>query len=89
MPLQKYSERTCVIVVHIEDNFVGLVVDAVKEVASLPQSSISEAPRVARSESAQYIKGIGKVGDDVKIIVDVFKLVMDSEIMPAKSSATA
>lgn len=89
MPAQSYNERTCVIVVHINENFVGLVVDAVKEVASLPQDSICEAPKVARSESAQYIKGIGKVGDDVKIILDVYKLLTDSEVFHEKISVAA
>ena len=84
MPVQQYNERTCVIVVHIDENFVGLVVDAVKDVASLPQESICEAPRVARSASAQYIKGIGKVGDDVKIILDVYKLISDANISAIK-----
>lgn len=89
MPEQAYNERTCVIVVNMNENFVGLVVDAVREVASLPQDSICEAPRVARSQSAQYIKGIGKVGEDVKIILDVYKLVSDSAISNIKSGPAA
>lgn len=79
MPFRDYSERTCVIVVNIQENFVGLVVDAVKEVTTMPEESISEAPRIARSESARYIKGIGKIGEEVKILLDVSKLLTDSD----------
>lgn len=87
MPEQKYNERTCVIVVNIGENFVGLVVDAVREVSSLPQEAICDPPRVARTESAQYIKGIGKVADSVKIILDVHKLISDAEIASVKVDA--
>lgn len=79
IPFRDYNERTCVIVVSINEQFVGLVVDAVKEVTSLPESNISEPPRVARSESARYIKGIGKIGDEVKILLDVQKLLTEME----------
>lgn len=87
MPYREYNERTCVIVVSINEHFVGLVVDAVKEVTSMPESSISEAPRVARSESARYIKGIGKIGDDVKILLDVQKLVSEIDVGQTQLSA--
>jgi purine-binding chemotaxis protein CheW len=79
MPFQEYGERTCVIVVNVDDYVVGLVVDAVKEVSSLTQESIAEAPRVARSPSAQYVKGIGKSGESVRIILDVNKLLTDAD----------
>lgn len=84
-----YNERTCVIVVNLNDNFVGLVVDAVKEVASLPQDSISDAPRVAKSRSAQYIKGIGKIGEEVKILLDIPKLLSDEALGLADSASGA
>lgn len=77
MPFREYSERTCVIVVSLKDSLVGLVVDAVKEVTSVPEECISEAPRVARSPSARYIKGLGKIGEEVKILLDVEKLLSD------------
>ncbi len=77
MPFLDYTERTCVIVVNINDYAVGIVVDAVKEVTTLPDSAISEAPRVALRESARFVKGLGKSGDSVKILIDVEKLISD------------
>ncbi len=77
MPFLEYSERTCVIVININENAVGIVVDAVKEVTTLPDEAISEAPKVAMRESARFVKGLGKSGDSVKILLDVEKLVSD------------
>ncbi|WP_141736737.1 chemotaxis protein CheW [Oligoflexus tunisiensis] len=79
MPFQEYNERTCVIVVNHDEHPIGLVVDSVNEVTSIPEENVCEPPRVAHNESARYIRGIGKVGDEVRIILDVSKLLYGSE----------
>ncbi|WP_218110122.1 chemotaxis protein CheW [Oligoflexus tunisiensis] len=79
MPPQEYNERTCVIVVNYDEHPIGLVVDSVNEVTSISEENVCEPPRVAYNESARYIKGIGKVGDEVRIILDVSKLLYGAE----------
>lgn len=73
LPARAYDERTCIIVVHVRDLAVGLVVDKVNEVADIPDAQIEPAPRTS-SPSGRYIQGIGKIGDEVKIILDASKL---------------
>ncbi|HYX33152.1 MAG TPA: chemotaxis protein CheW [Oligoflexus sp.] len=80
LPLKEYNERTCVIVVNYDDHPIGLVVDSVNEVTSIPEDSVCEPPRVAHNESARYIRGIGKVGDEVRIILDVSKLLYGNDV---------
>src|SRR6478735_2653551 len=70
LPMRNYDERTCVIVVQIDQQSIGLVVDAVNEVTHIPQDAISPPPLAARNERSHYIQGIGKVADDVKILLD-------------------
>jgi purine-binding chemotaxis protein CheW len=79
MPSKDYNERTCVIVVNYDEHPIGLVVDAVNEVTNIPDESVCEPPRVAHNESARYIRGIGKVGDEVRILLDVSKLLYGTE----------
>ncbi len=79
MPPKDYNERTCVIVVNYDEHPIGLVVDSVNEVTSIPETNVCEPPRVAHNESARYISGIGKVGDEVRIILDVSKLLYGTE----------
>ena len=79
LPERDYDERTCIIVVNVEDKSVGLVVDKVNEVASIPDNQIEPPPRAGR-EICSYIQGIGKMGDEVKILLDVKHLLYEEEL---------
>jgi purine-binding chemotaxis protein CheW len=85
-----YDERTCVVVVHIKDTDVGLVVDTVSEVADIPESNVEPAGGLGNSKGAAFIKGIGKVAEDIRIILDIEKLLFDKDlaIMAAAAATT-
>jgi purine-binding chemotaxis protein CheW len=74
-----YDERTCVIVVEIEDSAVGLVVDTVSEVVDIPEGNIEAATGLGRSRGNAFIQGIGKIGEDIKIILDVDRLLNNQD----------
>ncbi|QTA81113.1 CheW-like domain-containing-protein [Desulfonema limicola] len=80
MPPLQYNDRTCVIVTCMENEHIGLVVDIVEEVVSIPEHDISAPPKVGQKKSKEYIKGMGKTGSDVKIILDVNKLLFEEQI---------
>lgn len=75
-----YNERTCIIVVDIKDNAVGLIVDGVAEVTNIPDENIVEQPILSSGTSNQYIKSIGKVGNEVKLLLDCDKLLTHHEV---------
>ena len=75
MAERAYDDRTCIIVVNVQGTAVGLVVDTVKEVADIPQNQIELPPEVADGSTQHYIKGLGKIGEEVKIVLDIEKLV--------------
>jgi purine-binding chemotaxis protein CheW len=72
-----YDERTCIIVVDIDGTPVGLVVDEVKEVMDIPESDVEPPPKSSSVSGNQFVQGMGKVGEDVKIILNVKKLLFD------------
>jgi len=80
MPPDEYDERTCIVVVSIGGAQVGLVVDMVNEVRNIDESLVSPPPNVAGAASAQYIRGMGKVGDTVVILLEGKKLLQDEEM---------
>jgi len=80
MPPLQYNDRTCVIVTRLENEHIGLVVDIVEEVVSIPEHDISSPPKIGKKKSREYIKGMGKTGSDVKIILDVNKLLFEKEL---------
>jgi len=83
LPEKAYEERTCIVVVNVENKTVGLVVDKVNEVVDIPEKNIEPPPRT-KAESGQYIQGMGKIEEEVKILLDVLKLLYceDFEQMP-------
>ncbi len=66
---REYDDRTCVVVVDIADISIGLIVDSVSEVLSIPEEEIVPQPEMSKAGN-KYIKGIGKVGNEVKLLLD-------------------
>lgn len=73
---QEYNDRTCIIVIDIQDISIGLIVDSVSEVAVIPDTEIVAPPEVNKG-SNKFIKGIGKIGTEVKLILDCDQLFND------------
>lgn len=76
---REYNDRTCIIVVDIKELSIGLIVDSVSEVLTIPEQDIVEPPQMNKGFNNRYIKRIGKVGNDVKLILDCEKLLTDNE----------
>lgn len=77
-PFREYTDRTCVIVIDIMDVAVGLIVDGVSEVITIPETDIV-APSEITKDSSKYIRGIGKSGSEVMLLLDCNRLLKDDE----------
>lgn len=75
---REYNDRTCVIVIDIAGVSIGLIIDSVSEVLVIPENQIVVPPDIGR-EGNKYIKGIGKNGNEVKLILDCEKLLNEDE----------
>jgi purine-binding chemotaxis protein CheW len=74
-----HDERTCIIVVNVNENSVGLVVDKVSEVITIPANEIEPPPATGRNRK-HFIAGMGKVGQKVKILLNIEALLEDEEL---------
>lgn len=79
-PIINYNDRTCIIVVDIQDISVGLIVDTVSEVISIQEQNIVPPPKINREFGNNFVKGIGKVGNEVKLLLDCEKLLAEDEL---------
>lgn len=77
---REYNDRTCVIVVDINDLSIGLIVDSVSEVITILDQDIVDPPHMNKGFNNRYIKNIGKVGTDVKLLLDCEKLLTEKDI---------
>jgi purine-binding chemotaxis protein CheW len=78
MSPKEHDDRTCVIVIQVGDSVTGLIVDRVKEVLEIPAGMIEPAPKTGRDDG--YILGIGKVAEEVKILLNVEELVSEETL---------
>ena len=78
-PFREYNDRTCVIVIDFNDISIGLIVDSVSEVLTIPESEIVPPPEINKAAN-KYIKGIGKASNGVKLLIDCHKLLNDDEV---------
>lgn len=76
-----HDARTCIIIVKLQQSSVGFVVDTVAEVQDIRDADIEPPPQFKTSSGRdQYIAGLGKSGDRVRILIDARKLVTEREL---------
>lgn len=77
----EYNDRTCIIVLNVKDLVVGLIVEKIAEVVEITEGNILPNPKIGKADRSQnkYVYGIGKVGDDVKLLLDPERLLNDED----------
>lgn len=87
---QAYHDRTCIIVIEVRGASVGLVVDAVSEVLSIPDEDIEPPPAVGFGPDNRFISGLGKVGEEVKLLLNAGILIdVDRHLVANETVAEA
>jgi purine-binding chemotaxis protein CheW len=76
----EYGPRTCIIIVNIDDNQFGFIVDTVSEVLTIDEEAIDKSSANKFSGKKKYISGIGKVNNKVIIIIDINKILSEDEL---------
>jgi purine-binding chemotaxis protein CheW len=89
MPPVDRTEATCIIVVEVpaadtappggRTLSIGVVVDRVSEVLSIPAEQVEDPPAFGNAVDADVILGMGKVGQSVKILLDIDRVLSVAE----------
>ncbi len=77
---REIDDRTCIIVVNIKEIAIGLLVDTVNEVVNIPEEHVDSPPKTHSGIKSNYILGMGKVEDQVKILLDIEKIFQEKEL---------
>ena len=67
------------VVVEVEGQTVGIIVDEVSEVLRLANSDIEPAPAIIGGITAEYLTGVGKIEGRLLILLDMNKILSDQE----------
>lgn len=84
MPEAEVTEQTCIIVVEInsEDRKyqTGIIVDHVSEVLDIAQKDIEDPPQFGTAVNTEFILGMGKIEESVKILLDIDKVLSGTDL---------
>jgi purine-binding chemotaxis protein CheW len=76
--------NTCIIVVevnlHGEAIVLGVLADSVQEVVEMEPNLIEPAPKLGTKLNTEFIKGMGKVGENFVMILDIDKVFSAEEL---------
>ena len=95
MPSIDYTDATCVIVVEVrftdstERFSIGVIVDTVNEVLDIQREQIEPPPDFGCRINTDYTLGMGKVKERVVILLQVDKVMTESEIRSIRTASTS
>lgn len=79
MEVGEYNDNSRIIVVDIAEHTVGIIVDEVTEVLRIPAEDVEPPPSIISGVTAEYLKGVGKVGDRLLVLLDLRRILSSSE----------
>ena len=88
LPVAEYTDQTCIIVVDVGQE-IGILVDTVSEVLDIAADDIDQAPMLGVAVDTSFILGLGKVGDAVKILLDIDQVLSVVELNNAAVAAAS
>ncbi|WP_291490486.1 chemotaxis protein CheW [Desulfurella sp.] len=65
------TQDSRIIVVSVEDNTVGFLVDRIKKIYHINNQNIENSPETVNENIQKYIKGVGKLDEALVILLDV------------------
>ncbi len=81
------STETCIIVVKTSGVEIGVIVDKVSEVLDIAEAEIEDAPTFGAEISTDYLLGIGKTQDKVRLLLNIDRILSVQEISNFQSLA--
>jgi purine-binding chemotaxis protein CheW len=88
MPAVAATAERCIVVVNVAGLEMGLIVDNVSEVLDVAADAIEDTPSFGAGVSTDFILGIGKTGEKVTILLDVDKVLSQTEIEAVKGTGS-
>jgi purine-binding chemotaxis protein CheW len=82
----EHTEQTCIIVVDVGRE-IGIIVDTVSEVLDIASGNIEPPPSIGGALDTSFILGMGKVGEAVKILLDIDRVLTNDKLVDVPSSA--
>lgn len=75
------DDSSRIVIVEVDSQVIGILVDSVAEVVNIRASKIETAPNLGEDhDSSRYIQGVYSEDDQILILVDMNKLLTEQEL---------
>ena len=89
LPTIDRTSLTVIIVMVVRDKVMGLVVDSVSDVLNIDKKDIQLPPQFGAKVDVGFMNGIGKSNDKLVALLDMDRLLMDSDMTDRLGAAAA
>jgi len=83
------TDETCIIVIKTSSLMMGILVDKVSEVVNVASGDIEDTPSFGADVNPEYLLGVGKTGGQVRLLLDIEKVITASDIIHMKKAAVS
>ena len=73
------GDNTRVVIIEVDKQVIGILVDSVAEVVYLRQSEMETAPNVGNKDAAKFIQGVCNKNGELLILVELEKMLNEDE----------
>jgi len=77
LPPTERSKENRIVIVEMNEEITGMIVDGVSEVLRIPADSIEPPPPIVAGVDSACLRGMGKIGNRLIILLDVPKVLSD------------
>ena len=71
LPEKEYDSFTVILIVEVKERLIGMIVDAVSDVVSIPVSDIQTNINYSGKVEKSSMEGVGRIGESLIILLDV------------------
>lgn len=89
MTEREYDAFTVIIIVEVRGRMIGMIVDSVSDVVSIPVKGIQDTPHFSAKIETDFIMGIGQIEEKLVIILDVDRIMSSEELTELERERTA
>ena len=89
LPVAETSEQARTLVLDSDGEWIGVVVDAVVEVAAIVGSELEPPPKYFRGLAGEYLRGLVRRGERLVIVLDPARLLSATERIVLERAAGA
>jgi len=79
LPSQEVDKNNRIIIINVNGIEVGMIVDGVSEVLTIPEQSVEPAPAIASTVDSNFITGIAKIDQRLVILLDLGMVLSSGE----------